>query len=73
MALEFGVIFNPSNLILKHEVWVRGEAVHSDSLGQPESKQHFVQKARSFANVKDADLFVKYQQQTRAFKRGEPL
>lgn len=73
MSIEFGVIFNPSNLILKHEVWVRGDAIYNDALGQPESKQNFVQKARSFATPKAAESFVKYQQQTRAFKTGLPL
>ena len=68
MSVEFGIFHNPSNLVLKHEVWIKGEAVHNDKLGQPLGRQQFCQKARSFATLKGAEGFVKYQQDMQDFQ-----
>jgi hypothetical protein len=68
MSLEFGIIHNPLNLILKFEVWIKGEAVRADTLGQLSERQQFCQKARSFATVKSAEGFVKYQRDMREFR-----
>jgi hypothetical protein len=68
MSLEFAVIFNPSNLLMKHEVWIKGEAVYNDSLGQPQERQQFCQKGRSFFTQKGAEGFVEYERQKRSFR-----
>ena len=67
MAVEFAIIRNPNNLLLKHEVWIKGDAEHKDDLGQPAGRYTFCQKARTFYSRKNAESFVQYQQERRQF------
>jgi hypothetical protein len=67
-SIEFGIIFNPTNVLMKHEVWIKGEAVSNDTLGQPVERQQFCQKGRSFFTRKAAEGFVQYQQEMRQFR-----
>lgn len=67
MAVEFKIIRNPRNLILKHEVWIKGDAVHTDSLGQVVNTQGFCQKGPSFITRSGAEGFIQYQNEYREF------
>lgn len=68
MAVEFAVIRNPNNLVFKYEVWIKGESVSTDKLGQPMERLNFCQKTRSFLTAKGAQGFVDYQTSTREFR-----
>lgn len=68
MAVEFAIIRNPNNLVMKYEVWIKGESTSTDKLGQPMEKYAFCQKTRSFFTEKGAQGFVEYQTNTRQFR-----
>lgn len=66
--MQFAIIFNPTNLLLKHEVWYKGESPMIDSYGQLAGTAHECRVAAAFLTEGRAANFVKYQQDTRAFK-----
>jgi hypothetical protein len=68
MSLEFTIIRNPRNLLFKNEVWIKGEALHNDSLGQPVNRQKFCQKGPSFVTIKGAESFIAYERESRHFR-----
>lgn len=65
--MEFATIFNPGNLLFKHEVWYKGESDIIDSTGRC-GKSYECRKAASFLTAKGADGFIQYQRAYRAFK-----
>lgn len=66
--MQFAIIFNPANLLLKHEVWYKGESPMIDSYGQLAGMANECRVAASFISTKRAENFVRYQQETRALR-----
>jgi len=66
--LEFKILYNPDNILFKHEVWIKGEAINVDHLGQHQGTRKFVTKARAFPTLGAAEKFVKYQGDYYGFK-----
>jgi hypothetical protein len=68
MAVEYGIIYNPSNLIFKYEVWMKGLATYTDSLAQPIVQRPFCEKCCSFVTRKGAEKFAQYDKDIRNFR-----
>lgn len=65
--VEFTIIRNPSNLLRKYEVWMKGEAITVDRLGQVTERLQFNRNEVDFFTLKGAQGFVTYQQERRKF------
>lgn len=68
MSVQFTIIRNPQNILMKYEVWVKGESVSTDKMGQPMERYQFCQRASSFFTLKGAEGFIRYREETSAFR-----
>lgn len=67
---KYVIIKNPQNLILKHEVWYKGETDVQNARGYLE-RQTVCKAIKAFRSSAAAEGYIQYQTNVRQFREAE--
>lgn len=67
---KYIVIKNPQNFLLRYEAWYSGEAEVVDDQGY-KSIKNICRPVKAFRTNQQAEDYITYQQQVKAFKEGK--